>query len=119
MQGFQGYGYDDEFVKNTRRIVEYLKIPCSDIEIVISLDDICNTCPNKDTKCKPGILTKPLRKEDKLVMEKLGLRKGQLVGAKDAFDLASETFKTKASLKEICGECSWQDKCTWYQSRED
>ena len=52
LQGFQGYGYDEDFVENMCEINRLRKLEDTSIKVVNSPDDICKACPNLvDNKC--------------------------------------------------------------------
>ena len=57
MQGFQGYGYDQAFVDNFKKVLEVLKDdPYSEITIVDEVDIICACCPNNHQgTCKRSV----------------------------------------------------------------
>ena len=46
LQGFQGYGYDDKFVKNMSYINNLRKSENTTVSITNKADDICRCCPN-------------------------------------------------------------------------
>ena len=53
LQGFQGYGYDENFVKNMTEINRQRKLADTTIALTDSPDDICKSCPNlKDGICE-------------------------------------------------------------------
>jgi hypothetical protein len=54
MQGFQGYGYSEDFSKNMAEVIEILQnFPEHEIEIVAETDSICTCCPyNINEKCQ-------------------------------------------------------------------
>ena len=54
LQGYQGYGYDDNFKKNMENIINILKNEDSNVKVVLteSPDVLCEFCPNlKDKIC--------------------------------------------------------------------
>ena len=53
LQGFQGYGYDENFVKNMAEINQSRKLDDTTISITNEADDICKACPNlKNNLCE-------------------------------------------------------------------
>jgi len=113
MQGFQGYGYNDEFVKNMGKIIEYINSNKGlKIELLSRCDDICLPCTNnKSGKCADSDKVDSM---DKKVLDKLNLKSGEVVSASELFDLVNEKINTKVSAKEVCGTCSWHKECTWF-----
>ena len=112
MQGFQGYGYNQEFVDNMTMVVDRLRgEPDTVIEIVDRCDDICAHCPrNENGTCN--------RKADRRVLKRLRLKPPAQMEIGKGFELVNSLFSSKKDLKKICGDCEWQAKCIWYQSRE-
>ena len=71
MQGFQGYGYSEEFSQNMSKIIQKLKShPEQKIEITADLDIICKSCPQKKNKiCKNVISNWMIKRVDKKVIK--------------------------------------------------
>ncbi|SMC23869.1 hypothetical protein SAMN02745134_02024 [Clostridium acidisoli DSM 12555] len=112
MQGFQGYGYNDEFVKHMGEIVKYIKENSNDsIKIVNYCDEVCSMCKNNTN----GICEKSSSVDfmDKKVLLKLRLTNNQQIIIKDVFKLVGEKIKSFEDAYEICGNCSWSEKCLW------
>ena len=53
LQGFQGYGYNKEFIQNLYEILQRFDTePKLEIQVITECDDICMKCPyNKDNVC--------------------------------------------------------------------
>ncbi len=115
MQGFQGYGYSKEFELNLEKIINYLDShPYCRLKIVIEADIICRKCPHlKDGRCIKSLTS--ISKMDVLVLKKLGLSEGTEDVARNLFFKVNNVLNP-GDLQEICGDCSWKDKCTWYLS---
>lgn len=113
MQGFQGYGYNDEFVKNMGKIIEYINSNKDlKIQLLSSCDDICVPCTNnKIGKCDDSDKVDYM---DKKILDKLDLKSGEIFSASELRNLVNQKINTKASAKEICGTCSWHKECTWF-----
>ena len=53
IQGFQGYGYSEEFLENMKKIHKKIISNEENIQLVTGPDDICKSCPNlNNDKCK-------------------------------------------------------------------
>lgn len=112
MQGFQGYGYSDDFVKNMTRIIKYIRenSDCK-INLINSCDDICSACSNNmEQHCS----NKEVDNMDNVVLSKLKLRKGDIISAEEAFELVNRKLKTIEDVENICGNCRWIEKCLWH-----
>ncbi|MCL2438043.1 MAG: DUF1284 domain-containing protein [Coriobacteriia bacterium] len=104
-QGYEGKGYNQEFVRNMTVIVSRLRNEDSTpIKLVFTTDSICDKCPKK---VAAGICEKDLKVKmmDKKVM--------------DCFNLEEDNYSyqevikkinkgmTAAMLDDICNDCSW------------
>ena len=133
MQGFQGYGYSEDFSKNMAEIIEILQnFPEHEIEIVAEADAICNCCPyNIKGKCQEnqvslehkvfgGPKSKILTADNQIiamdlkVLKKLDISPGSIFEAGEIFKITNEKLKTYFDVKDICGDCRWSEKCLWY-----
>lgn len=112
IQGFQGYGYSGEFVENMGKIVKYIKEnPKKKIRIVEYCDSICLSCKNNiSDMCKN---CESVDNMDKRLLDKLKLTSEQVVNIEEAFNLVNDKLKSLQDAYEICGECSWSEKCLW------
>ncbi|WP_026883931.1 DUF1284 domain-containing protein [Clostridium akagii] len=112
IQGFQGYGYSGEFVENMGKIVKYIKEnPKEKIRIVEYCDNICLSCKNNiSDMCKN---CESVDNMDKRLLDKLKLTSEQVVNIEEAFNLVNDKLKSLQDAYEICGECSWSEKCLW------
>jgi hypothetical protein len=116
MQGFQGYGYSDDFVAHMSKIVNYIRenLDCK-INLINSCDEICRACTNKkNQQCS----NKEVDNMDDIVLSKLELKKEYIISAEDAFNLVNKKLKTIEDVKDICGDCRWTGKCLWHLNRE-
>ena len=117
MQGFQGYGYSEDFSKNMSEIIEILQnFPEQEIEIVAETDSICTCCPyNINGKCQESqISNDKIVSIDMKVLEKLDISPKSIFEAEKIFEITNRKLKTYHDVKEICGDCSWSEKCLWY-----
>ena len=117
MQGFQGYGYGEDFSRNMAEIIEILQnFPEREIKIVAGTDSICTCCPyNLNGKCQESqgsndnIISMDLK-----VLKKLGIAPGSVFKAGEIFKIANNKLKTYIDVKYICGDCKWSEKCLFY-----
>ncbi|MDO5848903.1 MAG: DUF1284 domain-containing protein [Methanobrevibacter sp.] len=115
LQGFQGYGYDESFVENMTCINEIRKKEDTRISVCNHPDDICKACPNLvNGICVDETENEKIIKMDDEVLEKLS--KTDFESSKELFDLINSIFKTKSSVKDICSNCKWMDKCLFVQN---
>jgi hypothetical protein len=120
MQGFQGYGYDKNFVNNLYLIMNQIdNNPDLELELVAEIDEICSKCPNnKDEEClrEPGAEEK-IKKLDGLVLKKLGLEAGARVKVDEIIDMINEQFKSYSDIEPVCGDCEWKKECLFLLSK--
>lgn len=116
LQGFQGYGYDEGFTENMKRILEIIaNDKDKKIRIIDYCDDICELCPNnrkgicKD-KCKVDFM-------DKQTLSKLKIESGYEIEAQHLFLFANKYIQSKKDKEEICNSCSWKQVCLWFQKK--
>ncbi len=117
LQGFQGYGYSEEFVENISRILRALREnPWGKILLVRGGDEVCEYCPyEKDGRCeKTPDSERKVQEMDEKVFLRTGTRPGTLIKAEDIKRLIDSSFTQFSHTEEICGDCSWKEKCRWY-----
>ena len=115
LQGFQGYGYDDNFVKNMIYINNLRKSENTIISITNTPDDICKCCPNlKNGICKDKKQNAEIIKMDEEIISKIDTTKEY--GALNLFNEIRNIFNTKKSVKCICSDCSWHEECLFYKN---
>jgi hypothetical protein len=114
MQGFQGYGYSDSFVEHMGEIVKYIKNnPKLKIIIGDYCDSICSECKNNmESVCSN---CENVDKMDRKLLHKLNLNSGKVVIVQEVMSLVKNKFQTQQDAYEICGDCSWREKCLWIQ----
>lgn len=119
MQGFQRYGYNQNFIENMDRIVKDVKSnPDLLIEVTEDCDTVCLACPhNKKDMClrEEGAQEK-VKNMDRQVLKKLGLKKGGKISAGDISQL-TDTELQSSDIEEICGDCDWKTVCLFFESR--
>ena len=115
LKGFQGYGYDNEFIENMISINSKRKLDTTIIQITDSPDDICSACPNlKNNICQSKIQNEKIVNMDNEILKKLDREKEY--NSKELFDKIDDIFNTKESVSKICFNCMWHEKCLFYQN---
>ena len=114
LQGFQGYGYSEDFILNMTHINEMRKSKDTIITLTDDCDDICASCPNlKNNICENEKQNNIIRKMDREVLSKLGINKEY--NALKLFDEVSIKFNTVERVEEICVGCKWNNECLFYK----
>lgn len=114
LKGFQGYGYNSDFVKNMTEVNSKRKLDQTTIILTNSEDDICKFCPNlKNGLCENEEQNKRIVEMDNEVLKKLDISKEH--NAVKLFKKIDSIFNTQDSVSKICFKCKWQDKCLFYQ----
>ena len=114
LKGFQGYGYDENFVENMTSINFKRRLENTSVSLTSSPDDICKACPNlKDNICEDTIQNARIIEMDREVLKKLDTSKEY--NSIELFEKIDEIFNTKASVCKICFNCKWSEKCLFYQ----
>lgn len=115
LKGFQGYGYDNEFIENMISINSKRKLDTTIIQLTDSSDDICSACPNlKNNICQSKIQNEKIVNMDNEILKKLDREKEY--NSKELFDKIDDIFNTKESVSKICFNCMWHEKCLFYQN---
>jgi hypothetical protein len=115
LKGFQGYGYDNDFVKNMTSINSKRKLDCTTVSIINSPDDICKSCPRlKNGICEDKTQNEEIIKMDNEVLDKIDASKEY--NAIKLFKMVDDIFNTRDSVSEICFNCMWSEKCLFYQN---
>lgn len=110
IQGFQGYGYNKEFIVNMKKIKSLLKKDTTILTISNCSDDICRACPNlKNDICKNSEYNKNIVKMDNIVISKLKIENP--MNAKDLLKLVNQRFDSEDKIEDICKNCYWFSKC--------
>ena len=113
LQGFQGYGYSEDFVLNMARINEMRKSKDTIVSLTDDCDDICAFCPNlNDNICENEKQNKIIKKMDDEVLSKLDI--DNEYNAPELFEKVSIKFNTLDSVKNICVGCKWEEECLFY-----
>ena len=76
LKGFQGYGYDKDFVKNMTDINTKRKLDTTTIKLTNSSDDICKNCPKLESNlCENENQNKRIVEMDNEVLRNLNVSK--------------------------------------------
>ena len=100
---YKSVGYSKEFVSDMDKVVAELKNnPNQFVNLVLSEDDICRSCPNNQSGC---VTAEKVDKYDSLIAKKLGIEIKNTKW-KDLHNAACKIKKID-ELSEICGDCEW------------
>lgn len=114
LKGFQGYGYDKNFVKNMNSVNSKRKLSETTVYLCDCPDDICSSCPNLiDGICENESQNKMIMSMDREVLKKIDSTKEH--NSIELFDKIDEIFNTEESVSKICFNCKWSEKCLFYQ----
>ena len=118
IQGFQGYGYSEDFVKNMIEIIENIDSN-PEAQIITECDVICFYCPhNIERVCQKRLdSAQKVKDMDMRVLRKLNLRVGTIGRVKDFLSHANTKIRNSFDVHNICGECDWKEKCLWFISQ--
>jgi len=119
IQGFQGYGYSEDFAKNMIEIIKNIDSN-PESKIITECDIICSCCPhNVEGVCqkKPDSAQK-VKDMDMRILRKLHLEDGIRDRVKGFLSLANTKLRNIFDVQDICGDCDWKEKCLWFISRD-
>ena len=120
MQGFQGYGYSDAFTEHLGKIVtQFREKPDTRIALTAACDEICSGCPHQvHGRCQMDAESDSrIRAMDTAILTKMQTEPGSCGTIAKMFQQAGQTFPTKASVTDICGDCQWDGICSVQPSR--
>jgi len=118
VQGFQGHGYSREFEENMWQIINNLNANYPTyLKLTSECDDICLECPhNHNSSCNESSLSNShVINMDKVVLEKIGVDEGLIEKSSVIFERVNSIFNNKKNLQEVCSNCIWHSKCSYYQ----
>ena len=114
LQGFQGYGYNDDFVKNMTDINKKRKSEDTTILLTNEADNICEYCPNlKNDLCQNQSQNEVIKSMDNEVLSHIDATKEH--DSLELFAAVENIFNSKESVDKICCNCRWHDECLFYQ----
>lgn len=117
IQGYQGYGYSEQFTENMNQIIEKIKNNDVKIRLVNSKDSICEKCPNlNENLCKNLDENSKIEYMDNYILNKLQY-KGNEVNFNEIVRKLNKTLK-KDEILNLCKDCYWTKECLLYQKYE-
>lgn len=97
-------------------------------------DDLCAYCPKlKENKCTGELENleqseenikrikannEKIIKMDRTVLQEAKLKENTEYSIDEVILAINNVFSTLKKAKKICGNCKWENKCLWLQSRE-
>jgi hypothetical protein len=105
-RNFSGKGYSPEFVSNFFHVLR--KLPDEKIEVINSVDVICNKCPhNKRGKCqKKRDSVKRVKQLDNAVIKTAKIDMNKRYSYQTLKKLVKEV-----KTKDFCKDCEWKCYC--------
>ena len=114
LKGFQGYGYDEDFVENMIKVNKLRKLSTTTVSLTNQADDLCASCPNLNEKlCKDHGHKEKIVEMDNEMLKKIDPSKEY--NSVELFKEIDTIFNTLESVSEICFNCMWHEKCLFYQ----
>ena len=114
LKGFQGYGYSEDFTENMTMINSLRKQNSTTVSITNTPDDICKKCPNLiDGICENTEQNKRIIEMDNQVLSRVD--SSMEYDAVELFEKTDMLFNSKENVDKICSNCTWHDKCLFYQ----
>ncbi|MFB6465442.1 DUF1284 domain-containing protein [Cytobacillus sp. Hz8] len=103
--GYRGMGYSQEYVENMTRLHQTLREnPKIWIQLVKGPDQLCEKYPNSgEYHCQ----NENIHNRDAAILEKLGLKIGQIMQWKDIESLIRKST-VPTDIQIICESCSWR-----------
>ncbi|TSI10727.1 DUF1284 domain-containing protein [Lysinibacillus sp. BW-2-10] len=103
--GYRGMGYSKEYVENMTQLHQLLRAnPQTTVLLVEGPDYLCDKYPNSgEYHCQNS----NIYKRDQTILEKLGLRIGEILTWKDIEERVSEHI-IPTDIGVICESCSWR-----------
>lgn len=103
--GYRGMGYSPEYVENMTRLHQTLREnPKIKIQLVKGPDQLCEKYPNSGVyHCQED----NIYERDAVILEKLGLKLGQIVNWED-IELLIRTYIIPSDIQRVCKSCSWR-----------
>lgn len=116
VQGFKGFGYNQEFTSNFARVTEQVKMGIP-IQVVEGPDDICKKCPHlHGERCTWGETNDAeVRNHDKVVMENLDLMGGQTITISEVISRFSAGKEKAQAILNECAKCPWTNICGFWE----
>ncbi|PMC34845.1 DUF1284 domain-containing protein [Bacillus sp. UMB0899] len=103
--GYRGMGYSKEYVENMTRLHQTLrKNPKTWIKLTLGPDNLCEKYPNSG---KYHCQDVHIYERDAAILEKLGLRIGQILSWKDIESLIT-LHVDPSDIQTLCKSCFWK-----------
>jgi len=103
--GYRGMGYSKEYVENMTKLHQILRTnPKTLVELVEGPDQLCEKYPNSgEYHCQD----RHIDNRDHVILEKLGLKVGQILKWKDIEDSIRKNV-VPSDIGTVCETCSWR-----------
>ena len=106
--GYEGLGYSPEFVANYDKIISRIRTDeTTKLEVVSGLDNICKSCPSKQTKTNTCVSQEKISRLDHAHSKILGLRPGQILTWREAKKRIKNSFSIE-DFHKACEPCEWK-----------
>ncbi|MGX9136071.1 DUF1284 domain-containing protein [Rummeliibacillus sp. JY-2-4R] len=103
--GYRGMGYSKEYVENMTRLHHILREnPETYIQLVHGPDQLCEKYPNSG---KYHCQDYNIFERDAVILEKIGLKIGQIVKWKD-IESHVQKHVIPSDIQTVCETCSWR-----------
>ena len=103
--GYKGMGYSQEYVENMTVLHQSLRDdPETWVQLIEGPDQLCEKYPNSgEYHCQD----QHIDKRDRVILEKLGLKIGQILKWKDIEDAIRKNV-VPSDIEIVCETCSWR-----------
>ena len=103
--GYQGMGYSQEYVENMTKLHQSLRDePETWVQLIEGPDQLCEKYPNSgEYHCQD----RHIDNRDRVILEKLGLKVGQILKWKDIEDSIRKNV-VPSDIEVVCETCSWR-----------
>ncbi|MEH7222764.1 DUF1284 domain-containing protein [Bacillus sp. JJ1566] len=103
--GYRGMGYSQEYVENMTIVHQTLrKNPMTLVQIINGPDHLCEKYPNNGKYHCQNI---SIYDRDAMILEKMGLRVGQILRWKD-IESRVQKHVIPSDIQTVCESCSWR-----------
>ena len=103
--GYKGMGYSQEYVENMTKLHQSLRDePETWVQLIEGPDHLCEKYPNSgEYHCQD----RHIDNRDRVILEKLGLKVGQILKWKDIEDSIRKNV-VPSDIGIVCETCSWR-----------
>lgn len=120
---FIGKGYSEGFSAYMEKMLHILEQDVS-IRLVVSLDEICSACPNRQVTVEASGVEKEIceaqekvYRYDHGVLDACGLAEGEELNFLEFTRKVQEKVIDTGLRAKICGDCQWNNICSEKTSR--